>query len=80
MKINVKARTGAKVDRVEAPQAMLIPVNTEWYIVKTKALPIGGKANDAIISLLALHFGVVKSKVVLVRGFSSKQKIFEILQ
>ena len=78
MKIFVKARTGAKVNEVVAPQPRLIPEEEEWYIVKTKAEPVEGKANEAITILLAEHFGVTRTQVRLIRGSTSKQKIFKI--
>ena len=39
---------------------------------------IEGRANAAAIKLLAKHFKVTSSKVKLVRGVTSKYKIFEI--
>ncbi|KND48649.1 MAG: hypothetical protein AB200_02900 [Parcubacteria bacterium C7867-005] len=78
MKIWVKARTGAKEDKVLAPQPRLIPEEEEWYIVRTKALPVEGKANEAITKLLAEHFKVSRSQVRLIRGATSKQKVFDI--
>lgn len=44
----------------------------------TKAPAVEGKANKAATELLAEHFGVSKSKVMLLRGQSSKFKTFEI--
>ena len=46
--------------------------------VYIKAPAIEGRANAAAIKLLAKHFGVASSKVKLVRGATSKYKIFEI--
>ena len=46
--------------------------------VYVKAPAIEGQANAAAIKLLAKHFKVVSSKVKLVRGATSKYKIFEI--
>lgn len=46
--------------------------------VYIKAPAIEGRANAAAIKLLAKHFKVVLSKVKLVRGATSKYKIFEI--
>ena len=46
--------------------------------VYVKAPAIEGRANAAAIKLLAKHFKVVSSKVKLVRGATSKYKIFEI--
>ena len=46
--------------------------------VYVKAPAIEGRANAAAIKLLVKHFKVVSSKVKLVRGATSKYKIFEI--
>lgn len=40
--------------------------------------PLEGKANKAIVETLAKYFKVSKSKIVLIRGEKSKQKIFNI--
>ena len=46
--------------------------------VYVKAPAIEGRANAAAVKLLAKHFKVAPSKVKLVRGATSKYKIFEI--
>ena len=46
--------------------------------IYTKASAVEGRANAAAAKLLAKHFGVVPSKVKLVRGATSKYKVFEI--
>ena len=46
--------------------------------VYTKAPAIEGRANLAAVKLLAKHFGVSSSKVKLVRGTTSKYKVFEV--
>ena len=46
--------------------------------VYVKAPAIEGRANAAAIQLLTKHFKVSPSKVKLVRGATSKYKIFEI--
>ena len=46
--------------------------------VYTKAPAIEGRANMAAAKLLAKHFSVAPSKVKLVRGATSKYKVFEI--
>ena len=83
MKIIIKAKTLAKEEKVErVEQQALGFVNTKQvpvtYKVSVKEAPVGGKANEAIIRVLAEYFDVSKSQVSLVSGQSSKQKIFEI--
>lgn len=46
--------------------------------VYTKVPAIEGRANAAAVKLLAKHFGVASSKVKLLRGASSKYKVFEV--
>ena len=42
------------------------------------ARAVDGAANEALIEVLANHFGVRKSDVTIVRGHSSRHKIVEI--
>jgi len=46
--------------------------------VKCRATPEKGKANEAVIALLAKHFKVSKSNVVILRGKTSSKKVVEI--
>ncbi len=40
--------------------------------------PLEGKANKAVVEALAVYFKISKSKLILVRGEKSKQKVFNI--
>ena len=46
--------------------------------IYTKAPAIEGRANLAAIKLVAKHYGVAPSRVKLVRGTTSRNKVFEI--
>lgn len=46
--------------------------------VHVTAAPEDGKANAAVIKLLAKALGVAKSRVVLIRGGTSRDKVFRI--
>ena len=78
MKIFVKAKTGAKEDKVIPPPARLLPEDEEWYAVWTKERPVEGRANEAIAKLLAEHFKLPRSQVRLISGATSKRKVFEV--
>ena len=70
MKISVKVVTRSFRDEV---------VKTgDDYTVRVKALPKEGKANEAVIKLLAKYFGVARSSVRITCGLSSRNKIVEI--
>jgi uncharacterized protein YggU (UPF0235/DUF167 family) len=84
MKIVVKAKTRAKVvqvERVGQPALELsgITLDLPTYKVAVKEAPVGGRANEAIIKVLAEYFAVAPARVKLLTGQSAKKKIFEIL-
>ncbi len=47
-------------------------------VVYTKAPAIEGRANLAAVKLVAKYYGVTPSRVKLVRGTTSRNKMFEI--
>jgi len=72
MKIFVKAKPNSKNENIEQ-------VDESHFIISVKEPPIQGKANEAIIRVIAEYFNVNRSQVRLASGFSSREKIFEIL-
>jgi len=72
MKIFVKAKANAKKKQVRQVDAM-------HFVVQVKEAPIQGRANRAIINVLAEYFKIAPSRIKIVSGSSSKQKTFEIL-
>ncbi len=74
MKISVQAKPNSKEERVEK---VLID-DQEIYRISVKEPPIQGRANAAIIKLLADYFKVPLGKVRIVSGHTSRQKIIEI--
>ena len=48
------------------------------YVVRVKAVPEKGKANEAVIKLLAKHFKVAKNQIKIIRGLASRHKTVEI--
>jgi hypothetical protein len=47
--------------------------------VRVTAAPIEGRANDALLRLLAKEFGVTPSSIEIVRGHRSREKIIRIV-
>jgi uncharacterized protein (TIGR00251 family) len=72
MKINVKAKPNAREEKVEK-------IDETHFVVSVKEPPEKGKANDAIRNALAVYFKTGSSRVKIVSGYSSRQKIIEIL-
>ena len=56
----------------------IIANNDGTLTLYTKAPAMDGKANEAAVRLLAKYYGVSKARVRLVRGHTSKHKVFEI--
>lgn len=50
------------------------------YHVYVSEKPIDGRANQAVIVLLAKEFAVAKTQIELVGGVRSKKKIFKITE
>ena len=46
--------------------------------VKLTSAPVGGKANEELISLLAKHYKVSKNNITIKRGVKSKNKLIDI--
>lgn len=71
MKISVKVKPGSKKEGIER-------VDDTNFIAHVKAPPVEGKANDALVRLLSDYFGVPKSKILIIKGTTSKYKLVEI--
>jgi len=72
MKINVKAKPSSREKKVEK-------IDEQNYIVSVTEPPVKGKANEAIRNALAVYFKTASSRVKIVSGFSSRNKIIEII-
>ena len=48
------------------------------YRVAVRPPAQDGKANEAVIDLLADYFGIAKSSVKIIRGHSSRHKLLEV--
>lgn len=49
-----------------------------FFKVAVTTVPEGGKATADVTKLLAKHLGVAKSRLILVSGAKSRDKIFEL--
>lgn len=71
MKIFVKVKTKAKIEKVEK-------IDESRFNVWVKEIPIKGRANQAVQKLLSSYFGVSKSQIEIVSGQFSSFKVIEI--
>ncbi|WP_293444972.1 DUF167 domain-containing protein [Persephonella sp.] len=72
MRITVKVKPNAKKDEIKK-------IDTDYYEVRVTVVPEKGKANKRVVEILSKHFKIPKSKIKLVRGETSREKVFEIL-
>ena len=74
------ARPGTEIALRVTPRAArnLVEETPDGLRVLTTTVPEGGKANAAVTKLLAHALGVAKSRLVLVRGTSSRDKLFRV--
>lgn len=83
MRILVKAKPKARAEKVELISQETLGFDgkkgeSAIYKVSVTEMPIGGKANEAIIKALAVYFNITPNRIQLISGQSSRQKIFEI--
>jgi uncharacterized protein len=71
MKIFVEVKPNSRKESLEN----LAPAK---YRIRVNVPPTDGKANAAVIEALAKFFRIPKSKIVLVHGEKSKNKVFEL--
>jgi uncharacterized protein len=71
MKIFVQAKPDSYENQLEK-------IDSNHYRISVKEPPVKGKANFAIIKLLAKHFGITSSQIRIVSGYTSRQKVIDI--
>ncbi len=71
MKISVKTKPNSKKEMIEK-------IDETNFLISVKELPFDGKANNAIVKVIAKYFNVTSARVRITSGHKSKQKIIEI--
>jgi len=72
MKLQVKVIVNSSKDSIER-------ISESGYKVHLKEKAVKGKANKALIELLAEHFGSKKSQIRIIKGITSNIKIVELV-
>jgi len=71
LKIKVKIKPNSRTEEISQ--------EGDSFVVKVKEPPKEGRANQAVIKLLAQHFGVPQGQVRILSGFKSKNKVIEVV-
>ena len=74
--IAIRLTPKASADRIG--EVRQLPNGQEQLVVYVTAAPEDGKANEAMIRLLAKHFGVAVSRLTIVRGLTNRNKTVRI--
>lgn len=71
MLLNVRVKPNAR-------HARLTEQDDGTWLAEVNAPPVEGKANVAVVALIAAHFGVAKSRVEIKSGAASRLKRVQI--
>ena len=69
-RLAVKVTPGARVETIEIADGRLL--------VKTRAKPKDGEATEAVLAMIASALGLARSRVTLLRGDTSREKLIRI--
>jgi len=69
--LRLKVKPGSRIEELAA-------LDDGTWLARVKAPPVDGKANAAVIALVARHFGVRKSQVTIRSGASARLKLVQI--
>lgn len=72
VRFNVKIQAGAKESQISEEENGILKI-------KVNAPAKGGRANARLIEILSEHFNVSKSRIRIIKGHISKNKIIEII-
>lgn len=72
LRLRLRVTPAASLDRIDGPEALAD--GTVVLRLRVRAVPEDGRANDAVIRLLARALGLPRSAVTLVAGGNSRLK------
>ena len=62
-----------------ATEASVVRVSEDYFEVIVDERAVGGRANKRLVEILAEHFKVQKSRIIIVRGTKSRNKIVQVI-
>ncbi len=68
-RIKVKVKPNARKEEIKE-------LDKDYFEVRTTAVPEKGKANKRVIEMLSKYFKIPKSRIKLIKGETSREKIF----
>ncbi len=74
----IAVQVAPKAGRDEIVGEVTDAAGKQWLKIKVAAAPEDGKANKAVIALLAKHLGVAPSRLTIIRGETSRKKMVHV--
>lgn len=71
MRISVKAKPNAKIEKIDK-------VSNNALVAWIRSPAKEGKANDALLKLLSDYFDIPRSRIKIIKGHASRNKIISI--
>jgi len=62
-----------------AREAYVVKVSEDYFEVRVDERAAGGRANKRLLEILAEHFKVQKSRISIVKGTKSRNKIVQVI-
>ena len=69
--LQLKVKPGSRVEE-------LTQLEDGTWLARVKAPPVDGRANEAVVALVAAHFAVRKAQVTIKSGASGRLKLVQI--
>jgi len=71
MRISIKVKPNSKIEKVEKANG--------FFLIYVKEPAQKNRANKAIIKLLSEHFKIPRSRIIILKGKNSRQKLIEMV-
>lgn len=75
--LHVKVTPKAKAEKIKKE---IQPDGSALYKIYVTALPEDGKANEAVINLLARSLRVARSRLKIIRGHTTREKMIQVMR
>ena len=62
-----------------AREAKAVKVSEDNFEVRVDERPMGGRANKRLVEILAEHFKVQKSRIIILRGTTTRNKTVQVI-
>ncbi len=70
MKVIIRVKPNSSQEKIEKTE--------NGYLIFVKEPPVDNRANQAVIKVLANYFKIPKSRISILSGLKSKQKVIEV--